>query len=124
MSVIVHYAPYDLRDESWTEQRVPLEKTVLDSLEEVAPNLRSAVLHSDLWTPLDYEERLGLPEGHWHQGEMALDQMFFMRPVPGWSRYQTPIAGLYLAGAATHPGGGIIGACGYNAAQRVLKNPD
>ncbi len=124
MSVIVHYAPYDLRDESWTEQRVPLEKTVLDTLEEVAPNLRSAVLHSDLWTPLDYEERLGLPEGNWHQGEMALDQMFFMRPVPGWSRYQTPIAGLYLAGAATHPGGGITGACGYNAAQRALKNPD
>lgn len=121
MSVVVQYAPHDLRGKSWREQRVALEKVVLDTLGQAAPNLRSAVMHTDLWTPLDYEERLGLPEGSWHQGEMALDQMFFMRPVPGWSRYETPIEGLYLAGAATHPGGGLTGACGHNAAQRVLE---
>jgi phytoene dehydrogenase-like protein len=120
MSVVIQYAPYHLRGKSWEEQRDPLETAVLDRLGQAAPNVRGAVLHTDLWTPHDYEQRLGLPEGQWHQGEMALDQMFFMRPVPGWSRYETPVEGLYLTGAATHPGGGITGACGFNAARRVL----
>lgn len=122
MSVVVQYAPYRLRGTSWAEAGKTLTASVLDLLSESAPNLKGAVLHHHLWTPEDYERELALPEGNWHQGEMALDQMFFMRPVPGWSRYETPIVGLYLCGASTHPGGGITGACGYNAAQKVLKD--
>jgi phytoene dehydrogenase-like protein len=122
MSVIVQYAPYRLRGTSWAEAGKKLTARALDLLREVAPNLKGAVLHHHLWTPEDYERELALPEGSWHQGEMALDQMFFMRPVPGWSRYETPIEGLYLCGSSTHPGGGITGACGHNAAQRILKD--
>jgi phytoene dehydrogenase-like protein len=121
MSVVVQYAPYRLRGTSWAVAGRKLAGNVLDLLNERAPNLKNAVLHQHLWTPEDYERELALPEGNWHQGEMALDQMFFMRPVPGWSRYETPLSGLYLCGAATHPGGGITGAPGYNAARRVLK---
>jgi phytoene dehydrogenase-like protein len=122
MSVVVQYAPYELRGTSWAEAGKTLTAHVLELLSEAAPNVKGAVLHHHLWTPEDYERELGVPEGNWHQGEMALDQMFFMRPVPGWSRYETPVAGLYLCGASTHPGGGITGACGYNAAQKVLKD--
>jgi phytoene dehydrogenase-like protein len=88
----------------------------------VAPGFGASVLHRHLWTPDDYERELGLTEGSWHQGEMALDQMLFMRPIPGWARYRTPIRGLYLCGPATHPGGGITGACGRNAARQVLAD--
>jgi phytoene dehydrogenase-like protein len=122
MSVTAQFAPYRLREGSWSSSKDALTGAILDRLSEYAPNVKKAVLHHHLWTPEDYERELGLPEGNWHQGEMALDQMFFMRPVPGWSRYETPIQGLYLAGSATHPGGGITGACGSNAAQRVIKD--
>ncbi len=122
VSVTAQFAPYRLREGSWTSSKDALTSAILDRISEYAPNVKGSILHQHLWTPADYERELGLPEGNWHQGEMALDQMFFMRPVPGWSRYETPLAGLYLAGAATHPGGGITGACGSNAAQRVLKD--
>jgi phytoene dehydrogenase-like protein len=122
LSVTAQFAPYRLREGSWSSSKDALTGAILDRLSEYAPNVKGSVLHHRLWTPEDYERELGLPEGNWHQGEMALDQMFFMRPVPGWSRYETPIEGLYLAGSATHPGGGITGACGWNAAQRVIKD--
>jgi phytoene dehydrogenase-like protein len=122
VSVIAQFAPYRLHAGSWSTAREALTAAILDRLSEHAPNVKASVLHHHLWTPEDYERELGLPEGNWHQGEMALDQMFFMRPVPGWSRYETPIEGLYLAGPATHPGGGITGGSGANAAQRVLKD--
>jgi phytoene dehydrogenase-like protein len=122
VSVTAQFAPYRLREGSWSSSKDALRGVILDRLSEYAPNLKGAVLHHHLWTPEDYERELALPEGSWHQGEMALDQMFFMRPVPGWSRYETPIEGLYLAGSSTHPGGGISGACGSNAAHRVLKD--
>ncbi len=122
VSVTAQFAPYRLREGSWSSSRDALTSAILERISEYAPNVKGSVLHHSLWTPEDYERELGLPEGNWHQGEMALDQMFFMRPVPGWSRYETPIEGLYLAGAATHPGGGITGACGSNAAHRVLKD--
>ncbi|HSF15305.1 MAG TPA: NAD(P)/FAD-dependent oxidoreductase [Vicinamibacteria bacterium] len=115
LSVTAQYVPFASSDRGEVEARI------LESLEEAAPGLKTSIVAKGLWMPSDYEEKLGLPEGNWHQGEMALDQMFFMRPVPGWSRYESPIEGLYLCGAATHPGGGITGACGYNAAKRVLK---
>ena len=122
VSVTAQFAPYRLREGSWSSSKDALTGAILDRLSDYAPNVKKAVLHHHLWTPEDYERELGLPEGNWHQGEMALDQMFFMRPVPGWSRYETPIEGLYLAGSATHPGGGITGACGYNAAQKILRS--
>jgi phytoene dehydrogenase-like protein len=122
VSVTAQFAPYRLRTGSWSESKDALASAILDRLAEYAPNVKGSVLHQRLWTPEDYERELGLPEGNWHQGEMALDQLFFMRPVPGWSRYETPIEGLYLAGPATHPGGGITGASGANAAQRALKD--
>ena len=122
VSITAQFAPYRLREGSWSSSKEALTGGILDRLSEYAPNVKGAILHHHLWTPEDYERELGLPEGNWHQGEMALDQLFFMRPVPGWSRYETPIQGLYLAGSATHPGGGITGACGSNAAQRVIKD--
>jgi phytoene dehydrogenase-like protein len=122
LSVTAQFAPYRLREGSWSTAKDALTSSILDRLSEYAPNVKGSVVHHRLWTPEDYERELGLPEGNWHQGEMALDQMFFMRPVPGWSRYETPIERLYLAGAATHPGGGITGACGANAASRAIKD--
>ncbi|MGH9322865.1 MAG: phytoene desaturase family protein, partial [Vicinamibacteria bacterium] len=122
VSVIAQYAPYRLSAGSWSSTKESLTRTIVDRLAEFAPNVKGSVLHHHLWTPEDYEREFALPEGNWHQGEMALDQMFFMRPVPGWSRYETPIEKLYLCGAATHPGGGLTGACGFNAAQKVLKD--
>jgi phytoene dehydrogenase-like protein len=122
VSITAQFAPYRLRTGSWSSSEETLASSILERLSEYAPNVKGSVLHQCLWTPEDYETELGLPEGNWHQGEMALDQMFFLRPVPGWSRYETPVAGLYLAGASTHPGGGITGACGANAAQKAIKD--
>jgi phytoene dehydrogenase-like protein len=116
VSVTMQYAPFGRED------RDTIERRILETLEEVAPGLGRSILHRHLWTPDDYERELGLTEGSWHQGEMALDQMLFMRPIPGWARYRTPIRGLYLCGPATHPGGGITGACGRNAARQVLAD--
>lgn len=122
VSITAQFAPYRLREGSWSGSKDELTSRILDRLSEYSGNVKGSILHHRLWTPEDYETELGLPEGSWHQGEMALDQMFFMRPVPGWSRYETPIPGLYLAGASTHPGGGITGACGANAAQKAIKD--
>jgi phytoene dehydrogenase-like protein len=122
VSITAQFAPYRLREGSWSSAKDALTSSILDRISAYAPNVKDSILHHRVWTPEDYETELGLPEGNWHQGEMALDQMFFMRPVPGWSRYDMPIAGLYLAGASTHPGGGITGACGANAAQKAIKD--
>jgi phytoene dehydrogenase-like protein len=121
MSCFVQYAPYQLARGSWDEQREALGDTVLDTLAEYAPNIHSIVRHRQVITPLDLEREWGLSEGNIFQGEMTPDQIFFMRPIPGWARYRTPIAGLYLCGAATHPGGGIMGAPGRNAARAILS---
>jgi phytoene dehydrogenase-like protein len=122
MSCFVQYAPYHLREGTWDEKREHLGNAVLDTLAEHAPNIRDILLHMQVLTPLDLERVFGLTEGNIFQGEMSLDQMFFMRPVPGWARYRTPIANLYLCGSAAHPGGGIMGAPGRNAARAVLRD--
>jgi phytoene dehydrogenase-like protein len=122
LSVQVQYAPYRLNGNGWDDAaRERLADLVTDTLTEYAPNLKSAVLHRHVVTPLDLEQRYGLSEGHPYHGELTLDQIFFMRPVPGWADYRTPIAGLYLCGAGTHPGGGLAGAAGRNAARELLK---
>ena len=110
MSVLVQYAPYHLRDGGWTAAAADdLADTVVDTLGRYAPNLPAAVEARHVMTPVDLEERWGLQEGSIHHGEMTLDQFFFARPVAGWARYRTPIDGLYLCSAATHPGGGTTG---------------
>jgi phytoene dehydrogenase-like protein len=122
LSCFVQYAPYALARGTWDEQREAFGDTVVDTLAEYAPGIRQIILHRQVLTPLDLERDFGLTEGNIFHGELTLDQLFFLRPVPGWARYSTPIRGLWMCGSATHPGGGIMGAPGRNAARRVLRH--
>ena len=122
MSIFVQYAPYRLKEGSWPELREKFGDTVIDTLAEYAPNLKNIILHRQVVTPWDLEQEYGLTEGNIFHGELSLDQLFFMRPVPGWARYRTPVAGLYLCAAGTHPGGGVMGASGRLAALELLKD--
>lgn len=120
LSCFVQYAPYALARRSWDESRESFADTVVDTLAEYAPNIRNLILHRQVLTPLDLEREFGLTEGSIFQGELALDQLFFMRPVAGYAQYRTPIKNLWMCGSATHPGGGIMGAPGRNAARQIL----
>lgn len=121
LSITMRYAPYHLRGTDWTEQKITLTDHIINTLEPYAPGLRNLILHQHLITPLDWEQTYGLTEGSIMQGQMTIDQLLVMRPVPGWSQYRTPVDNLYLCGAGAHPGGGVTGAPGYNAAREVLK---
>jgi len=120
LSCFVQYAPYKLSSGSWDEQREAFGDTVVDTIAEYAPNIRDIILHRQVLTPLDLEREFGLTEGNIFQGELTLEQLFFARPVPGWAQYTTPVKNLWMCGSATHPGGGIMGAPGRNAALRIL----
>jgi phytoene dehydrogenase-like protein len=122
MSCFVQYAPYhlDKGDPGWDEQREAFGDAVIDTIAERAPNIRELILHRQVLTPLDIEREFGLTEGNIFQGELSLEQLFFSRPVPGWSRYRTPVRDLWLCGSAVHPGGGIMGAPGRIAALELL----
>jgi phytoene dehydrogenase-like protein len=131
MSCFVQYAPYDLREgpsstwpgappSTWDHHREALGDAVIDTIAEHAPNIRSLIRHRQVLTPLDIERDFGLTEGNIFQGELTLEQLFFLRPVPGWAQYSTPVHQLYMCGSATHPGGGIMGAPGKNAAEKIL----
>jgi phytoene dehydrogenase-like protein len=121
MSIFVQYAPYHLNG-GWTpERREAFGDTVIDTLAEYAPNLKSIIRHRQVITPHEIEATTGLTEGNIFQGELALHQLFFLRPAPAWSRYATPIRNYYQCGAGTHPGGGIMGASGRLAALEILK---
>ncbi|MEO7156084.1 MAG: NAD(P)/FAD-dependent oxidoreductase, partial [Vicinamibacterales bacterium] len=123
MSCFVQYAPYHLKDAVWDDrQRDAFGDAVINTIAEYAPNIRDIILHRQILTPLDIEREFGLTEGNIFQGELTLEQLFFLRPVPGWAQYATPIDRLYMCGSATHPGGGIMGAPGKNAAERILKS--
>lgn len=122
MLVDVRYAPYHLRNGDWEEAGEALLERTIDTLEACAPGLRELVLHRRILTPLDLERTYGLPEGSIYHGQMALDQLMFLRPAAGYGRYRTPIGGLYLCGAGAHPGGGVTGAPGYNAAREALAD--
>ena len=121
LSITMQYAPYNLAGSNWTEQRERLGDTILDTVSRYAPDLQSLILERQILTPLDWEQTYGLTEGSIHHGQMSLDQLLIMRPVSGWSRYRTPVKNLFLCGAGTHPGGGVTGAPGYNAAREVIK---
>ncbi|MDX6556988.1 MAG: hypothetical protein QOF72_37 [Blastocatellia bacterium] len=122
MSCFVQYAPYNLKEGNWEEQREAFGDTVIDTIAEHAPNIRDIILHRQVLTPLDIERDFGLSEGNIFQGELTLEQLFFLRPAPGWAQYRSPIRNLYMCGSATHPGGGIMGASGRNAAMEILKD--
>jgi phytoene dehydrogenase-like protein len=122
MSIWMHSAPYYLREGDWHEQRDLLGDAAVNLLTQYAPGLKDSILHKEVLTPLDLEEKFGLTEGHLYHAELALDQIFFMRPVPGWARYRTPIEHLYLCGSGTHPGGGITGLPGQRAAKEILRD--
>ena len=120
MSCFVQYAPYALRNGTWDEQRDSFGDTVIDTIAEFAPNIRSIIRQRQVLTPLDLEREFGLTEGNIFQGELTLEQLFFLRPAPGWAQYTTPIRNLWMCGSAAHPGGGVMGAPGRNAARRIL----
>ncbi|HKQ98596.1 MAG TPA: NAD(P)/FAD-dependent oxidoreductase [Candidatus Polarisedimenticolia bacterium] len=124
MSCFVQYAPYKLKEgpQDWDNQREAFGDTVVDTLSEYMPNLKSKILHRQVMTPLDIERITGLSEGNIFQGELGLEQLFFLRPVAGYARFRTPVRNLYLCGSAAHPGGGIMGAPGRLAALEMLKD--
>ena len=122
LSVMAHFAPYHLRDTTWSAARDSFADAVLRTLDAYLPGLSGTIVAREVLTPVDLEERFGLTGGHIHHGEPALDQLFLMRPVMGWARYHTPVNGLYLCGAGTHPGPGLTGGPGQNAAREILRS--
>jgi phytoene dehydrogenase-like protein len=123
MCIFAQYAPYTLKDAAWDQaMKERFADRCIDALAEYAPNIRNIILHRQVISPLDMEREYGLSGGNIFHGEMDLDQLFFMRPVAGWAKYRTPIRNLYLCGSGTHPGGGVMGAPGLNAAREVLRD--
>jgi len=120
MSVIVQYAPYGLAA-GWDGQRQAFTERIIATLEAYAPGLRAAIGATELLTPVDIEREFRITGGHWHHAELALDQLLMVRPVPGAAQYRTPVAGLYLCGAGAHPGGGVMGLAGRNAARQLIR---
>ncbi|HEV3443608.1 MAG TPA: NAD(P)/FAD-dependent oxidoreductase [Gemmataceae bacterium] len=121
MSMFIQYAPYKLQGATWEDLREDFADRCFDLLNDYAPNFKRSVLARQVLTPLDLEKTFNLTGGNIFQGAMPLNQLFFFRPVPGFADYRTPIRGLYLCGAAAHPGGGVMGAAGANAAREILR---
>jgi phytoene dehydrogenase-like protein len=122
MTCFVQYVPYRLASGTWDQRSAELGDKVTQRVSEFAPNVAQSVVARQVLTPLDLERTYGLTEGNIFHGDIRFDQLFHMRPVPGWARYASPVAGLYLCGAGAHPGGGVTGAPGYNAAHHVLAD--
>ncbi len=122
MSCFVQYAPYKLTEGTWDEKKEEFGDNVINTIAQYAPNIKNLIVGKQVITPLDLEREWGLSEGNIFQGELSLEQLFFLRPAPGWAQYRTPIANLYMCGSATHPGGGIMGASGRLAALEILKD--
>jgi phytoene dehydrogenase-like protein len=121
-SLFVQHVPWEPAGGGWDRQREPLADRVLALVDEVAPGFAASVLEREVLAPPDLERVFGLTGGNIFHGAMTPDRLFALRPVPGWARYRTPVAGLYLCGAGTHPGGGVMGACGRNAAREILAD--
>lgn len=121
MSIYAQFAPYKLRNANWHSQRDALGDNIIQTLAAFAPDLPGKILHRQVITPLDLEQQYGLTGGHIFHGELALDQLFTMRPLLDWARYNTPIEGLYLCGSGTHPGVGLTGISGWNASREILR---
>jgi phytoene dehydrogenase-like protein len=121
MSIHIQFAPYQLKEGDWQSRSEGLADTVVNVLSSYAPNIKELIVAGQLISPLDLETTYGLSGGHIHHGEMAIDQLFAFRPLIGWARYRTPIERLFLCGAGTHPGGGLTGLPGMNAAREIIK---
>jgi phytoene dehydrogenase-like protein len=119
LSAIVQYAPYELGG-GWAGQREVFMQRLIDQLDACAPGLRSLVRERELLTPPDMEREFRISGGHWHHVDLALDQFYAVRPLPGATQHGTPLPGFYLCGAGCHPGGGVMGIAGRNAARRVI----
>ncbi|HWW78861.1 MAG TPA: NAD(P)/FAD-dependent oxidoreductase [Steroidobacteraceae bacterium] len=122
LSAVVQYVPYPLAGGGWEEGKGGLTNLLIEMLDEHAPGLRESVRAAELLTPLDIEREFRISGGHWHHAELALDQFLMVRPVPGTAQYRTPLEGLFLCGAGAHPGGGVMGVAGRNAAREVMKS--
>jgi phytoene dehydrogenase-like protein len=122
MSIHVQFAPYKLKQGDWNTRREEFAGNVIDRLETYAPGVRDLIVASQVITPLDLERTYGLSGGHIHHGEQTLDQFFTFRPLIGWAQYRTPLKRLYLCGAGTHPGGGLTGLPGANAAREIARD--
>jgi len=122
LTCFVQYLPYNLKSSSWEVEREAIGDKVVETIGRYAPNVPSSVIARKIYTPFDLENTFGITEGNIFHGDINMGQLFFMRPIPGWSQYRTPIDGLYLCGSGTHPGGGVTGAPGYNAARRILRD--
>jgi phytoene dehydrogenase-like protein len=122
MSIYAQFAPFKLKSGAWNGRRDALGDVVVNTLSTYAPDLPKLLLHRQVITPHDLEETYGLTGGHIFHGELALDQLFTMRPLLGWARYRGPLQGLYLCGSGTHPGSGLTGVSGRNAAREILKD--
>ena len=122
MTVYVQYAPYDLKEGSWEEEKGRFTNRCIDVLAEYIPNLKDIILDRVLFGPRDIEERFYLTESTMHHGWNMPDQMFNYRPIVGWSDYRTPVRNLYLCGSGAHPGGSVSGAPGHNAAHEIIKD--
>lgn len=122
LSLFVQYAPYKLASGTWDDIKESFADRVVAEIARFAPNVPSSILHRQMISPLDLERIYGLTGGNIFQGAMPLHQLFSLRPVAGWSDYRTPLKGLYLCGSAAHPGGGVMGACGRNAAREMLRD--
>jgi phytoene dehydrogenase-like protein len=120
-SLFVQHVPPAIARERWARERDAFADRVLALVDEVAPGFSASVLHRDVLGPPELEDVFALTGGNIFHGAMTLDRLLFLRPLPGWARYRTPIAGLWLCGAGTHPGGGVMGACGRNAAREILR---
>lgn len=122
MTIFIQYAPYALREGHWDDRKDAFADRCFDILTEYAPNFKRSVIARQVLSPLDLERRFALTGGNIFQGAMTFPQLFFLRPVAGYADYRTPVENLYLCGAATHPGGGVMGACGFNAAREMLRD--
>jgi len=121
ISVWTLYAPVHLAEGTWDEKREEVGEQLIDVLTQYAPDFRDCIANWVLFTPADMEQEFRISGGHWHHGDLAFDQFLMVRPVPGAAQYRTPLEGLFLCGAGCHPGGGVMGIAGRNAAQQVLK---
>ncbi|HEX3184850.1 MAG TPA: hypothetical protein VHQ94_08630, partial [Pyrinomonadaceae bacterium] len=122
MSIHAQFAPYNLKEGDWTTRGEEFADVVVDRLASYAPNIKELIVDRQVITPLDLEQTYGLSGGHIHHGEQTLDQFFTFRPLIGWAQYRTPLDRLYLCGAGTHPGGGLTGLPGANAAREIARD--
>ncbi|MCH8116698.1 MAG: NAD(P)/FAD-dependent oxidoreductase [Proteobacteria bacterium] len=121
MSCFVQYCPYQIEGRAWTDaEREAFGKSVIDQIANYSPDFRDLILHAEIRTPQDIESEIGITEGNIFHGELTMDQLLFNRPIPGYARYRAPVAGLYMCGSSTHPGGGVMAAPGANAAREIL----